>query len=55
MSLATSLLPEDVQKRAEKARIKCVPTGIKHGTVTLVVDGMPFEVTTLRRDVPTLL
>lgn len=53
MDIATTLLPEAVQARADKAGIKCVPTGIKHGTVTLVVDGHPFEVTTLRRDVET--
>ena len=53
MDIATSLLPEEVQRRAEVAGVKCVPTGIKHGTVTLVVDGHPFEVTTLRRDVET--
>lgn len=53
MDIATTLLPEVVQARAEAAGIKCVPTGIKHGTVTLVVAGHPFEVTTLRRDVET--
>ena len=53
MDIATTLLPEAVAKRAEKAGVKCVPTGLKHGTVTLVVDGRPFEVTTLRRDVET--
>lgn len=53
MDIATTLLPESVQERAEAAGIKCVPTGIKHGTVTLVVDGHPYEVTTLRRDVDT--
>jgi poly(A) polymerase len=53
MDIATTLLPEVVQARAEAAGIKCVPTGIKHGTVTLVVDGHPYEVTTLRRDVET--
>ena len=53
MDIATSLLPQDVQARAEAASVKCVPTGIKHGTVTLVVGGQPFEVTTLRRDVET--
>jgi poly(A) polymerase len=53
MDIATTLLPEAVQARAEAAGIKCVPTGIKHGTVTLVVDGHPYEVTTLRRDVET--
>jgi poly(A) polymerase len=53
MDIATNLLPEEVQRRAEAAGIKCVPTGIKHGTVTLVLDGHPYEVTTLRRDVET--
>jgi poly(A) polymerase len=40
-------------ERAEAAGIKAVPTGIAHGTVTLVIDGKPFEITTLRRDVET--
>jgi poly(A) polymerase len=53
MDIATTLKPEQVMARAEAAGIKCVPTGIKHGTVTLVIDGRPFEVTTLRRDVST--
>ena len=53
MDIATTLLPEDVRRRAEAAGIKCVPTGLKHGTVTLVIDGHPYEVTTLRRDVDT--
>jgi len=38
---------------ARKAGLKAVPTGIDHGTVTVVADGVPFEVTTLRRDVET--
>jgi poly(A) polymerase len=53
IDLATTLLPTDVMARATEAGIKAVPTGIDHGTVTLVVDGKPFEVTTLRRDVAT--
>lgn len=53
MDIATTLLPEEVQRRAEAVGVKCVPTGIKHGTVTLVVDGHPYEITTLRRDVET--
>ena len=53
MDIATTLLPEAVQASAEAAGIKCIPTGIKHGTVTLVVEGHPYEVTTLRRDVET--
>ena len=38
---------------ARGADLKAVPTGIKHGTVTVIADGVPFEVTTLRRDVET--
>lgn len=50
---ATTNLPDEVMARAKKADIKAVPTGIDHGTVTLVIDGRGFEVTTLRRDVAT--
>ncbi|MCV9961318.1 CCA tRNA nucleotidyltransferase [Pararhizobium sp. BT-229] len=53
IDMATTLLPEEVVARAKRAGIKSVPTGIEHGTVTLVVDGVPYEVTTLRRDVET--
>jgi poly(A) polymerase len=53
VDLATRLQPDEVVKRLEAARIKAVPTGIDHGTVTAVSDGQPFEVTTLRRDVAT--
>ena len=53
IDIATTLLPETVVERAEAAGIKAVPTGIAHGTVTLVIDGKPFEITTLRRDVET--
>ncbi len=54
VDIATTLLPEAVVERAAAAAgIKAVPTGIAHGTVTLVVDGKPFEITTLRRDVET--
>lgn len=53
VDLATRLEPEDVMQRLEAARIKAVPTGIDHGTVTAVSDGHPYEVTTLRRDVET--
>ena len=38
---------------SSKARIKAVPTGIDHGTITAVSDGQPVEITTLRRDVST--
>ncbi|OLP57197.1 poly(A) polymerase [Rhizobium rhizosphaerae] len=53
IDMATTLLPQAVLERAEAASIKAVPTGIAHGTVTLVIDGKPFEITTLRRDVTT--
>ena len=53
VDLATRLQPEEVMQRLEEARIKAVPTGIDHGTVTAVSDGHAYEVTTLRRDVST--
>ncbi len=53
VDIATTLRPEIVVERAKAAGIKAVPTGIEHGTVTLVVDGRGFEVTTLRRDIET--
>src|SRR5580704_1127231 len=53
IDIATTALPDEVIRRAKAAGIKSVPTGIEHGTVTLVVDGQPFEVTTLREDVET--
>jgi poly(A) polymerase len=53
VDLATRLRPEEVVERLEAAKIKAVPTGIDHGTITAVSDGQPFEVTTLRRDVST--
>src|SRR3979490_2868834 len=46
-------LPGGVIRRAKADGIKRVPTGIDHGTVTLVVDAQPFEVTTLREDTET--
>jgi poly(A) polymerase len=53
IDIATTALPAEVIRRAKAAGIKNVPTGIEHGTVTLVVDGQPFEVTTLRQDTET--
>lgn len=53
IDIATTALPEEVMRRAAAAHIKAVPTGLAHGTVTLVADGKPFEVTTLREDVET--
>ena len=53
IDLATTLLPEAVMARARAAGVKAVPTGIEHGTVTLIAAGEPIEVTTLREDVET--
>ena len=53
IDIATTALPEEVVRRAAAARIKSIPTGIEHGTVTLIVEGKPFEITTLREDVET--
>jgi poly(A) polymerase len=53
IDLATPLLPQEVQSRITRAGLKAIPTGIDHGTITAVIGGRPFEVTTLRRDVAT--
>jgi poly(A) polymerase len=53
VDLATRLQPREVVERLETAKIKAVPTGIDHGTITAVSDGHPYEVTTLRQDVTT--
>jgi poly(A) polymerase len=53
IDIATTALPDEVVRRVESAGWKIVPTGIEHGTVTVLIAGKPFEVTTLRRDVET--
>jgi poly(A) polymerase len=53
VDLATTAPPEEVIRRVSAAGFKPVPTGIEHGTVTAVIDGRPFEVTTLREDIET--
>lgn len=53
IDIATQLLPEETIAAAEAAGIAAIPTGIAHGTLTLVADHTPFEVTSLRRDVET--
>jgi poly(A) polymerase len=53
IDIATTAVPDEVVRRAKAAGIKSVPTGIAYGTVTLVVESQPFEVTTLREDVET--
>ncbi len=53
IDIATPLLPEEVIDRLKNHKIAYAPVGLKHGTVTAIVDGTPFEVTTLRLDVQT--
>jgi tRNA nucleotidyltransferase/poly(A) polymerase len=53
VDVATTLLPPEVMARAKAAGWRSIPTGIAHGTVTVLVGGEPFEVTTLREDVET--
>jgi poly(A) polymerase len=53
VDIATDARPETVSDLAEKAGFKVVPTGVEHGTLTVVADHQAFEVTTFRRDVET--
>jgi poly(A) polymerase len=53
IDVATTAVPEEVVRRVAAAGWKAIPTGIEHGTITVVIDGKPFEVTTLRQDIET--
>lgn len=53
IDVATDALPGDVVRLASASGLKPIPTGIAHGTVTVMSAGVPVEVTTLRRDVAT--
>jgi poly(A) polymerase len=53
LDLATALTPQQVIERLKAQRIKAVPTGLAHGTITAVLSTGPVEVTTLRRDLST--
>ncbi|RWL20459.1 MAG: CCA tRNA nucleotidyltransferase [Mesorhizobium sp.] len=53
VDIATTTVPDETIRRAEAAGFKAVPTGIEHGTITIVAGGKPFEVTTLRADIET--
>lgn len=53
IDIATTLEPGDVTARARAAGLRCIPTGLAHGTVTLIAKGETFEVTTLREDTET--
>ncbi len=53
IDISTDALPQKVTDLAEKAGFKVVPTGVEHGTVTVIAGGIPHEITTFRRDVQT--
>jgi len=53
VDIATTTVPEETIRRAKRAGFKVVPTGYEHGTVTVIANGKPYEVTTLRADVET--
>jgi poly(A) polymerase len=53
IDVATTAVPTEVMRRVAAAGCKAIPTGIEHGTVTVVIDHQPVEVTTLREDVET--
>lgn len=53
IDIATPDMPEAVMALARQAGLRVVPTGIDHGTVTVIAEHHPIEVTTLRRDVET--
>lgn len=50
---ATTHLPQQVMDLLKASSIACIPTGIDHGTVTAVIAGKHFEITTLRKDIAT--
>ena len=53
IDLATNLEPKQVCDALQKSRINYYETGIEHGTITALIDGYKFEITTLREDVST--
>jgi poly(A) polymerase len=53
IDMSTDARPEVVMKLAQAAGLKAIPTGIEHGTITVVADKIPHEITTFRTDVST--
>lgn len=53
IDITTTTLPDETTRRAQAAGWRVIPTGIDHGTVTVLVEGKAFEVTTLREDIAT--
>lgn len=53
IDIATTWTPEETIEKLGSAGIKAIPTGLEHGTITAIMDGVAFEITTLRQDVET--
>ncbi len=53
IDLATDATPDEMQQMFDSAGVRHIPTGIEHGTITAVINGEEFEITTLRADVET--
>ncbi len=53
LDIATDAEPERMTQLANSVGMKVIPTGVEHGTVTVLVDSTPFEVTTFRKDIET--
>ena len=53
VDFATTATPQVTMDRAKAAGLRPIPTGFEHGTVTVIVEGQPFEITSLREDVET--
>ena len=53
IDIATTARPDETISAASTAGLQAIPTGVSHGTVTVVAHHVPFEVTTLREDVET--
>lgn len=53
IDIATTTIPDETEKRAQALGFRTVATGKEHGTITVIANGVPFEVTTLRTDVAT--
>jgi poly(A) polymerase len=53
LDLSTDAHPDTVSALAKAAGFAVIPTGISHGTVTVIAQNIPFEITTFRRDVAT--
>ncbi len=51
LDIATNAKPQDIVRACENRGLKCIPTGIDHGTITVISDSIVHEITTYRRDV----